>query len=155
MPRARPFTRMTYLNNYWTETCVLLLVGVAHAFGLVVHVQQKCEPRNWRIEKDGKTFVERVREFTGNVVLKMAVRFLCFASRYSSLTYLSTSPRTSRGGSCVFNASLSSFPFSCQSPGSSHFRHNFLTMTPLASAVYTNQCQHVTNCILKRDQFYF
>ena len=56
--------------------------------------------------------------------LKMAMCFLCFASRCSSL---SSSPWTSRGGSCIFAASLYSFPFLCQS-----LRSFFLTLVTIA-----------------------
>ena len=35
---------------------------------LVVHVQQKCEPKKSRSEKDGKAFAKRVQGSTGMVV---------------------------------------------------------------------------------------
>ena len=57
-----------YLNNLRTNTCVLVLVGVVHAFGPVIHVQQKSDLRNWRIKKDGNAFVKRAWRSTGMVV---------------------------------------------------------------------------------------
>ena len=56
--------------------------------------------------------------------LKMATCFFCFASRCSSL---SSSLWTSRGGSCIFAASLYSLPFSRQS-----LRSFFLTLVTIA-----------------------
>ena len=51
----------TYLNNFWTSTSVLpFLVGVACAFGLVVHVQWKCEPK---IQESKKMAERSLKEF--------------------------------------------------------------------------------------------
>ena len=89
--------------------CILVFIGVAHAFVPVIHVQQKCEPRT---VKYGKPFIKRVRGSMGVVVSQDAMCFLCFTGHYSSLSYSSSSQQTSRGGSCIFLVSLSSLLFS-------------------------------------------
>ena len=56
--------------------CVLVLVGVEHVFGAVVHVQRKCEPRT---KEDGKPFIKRVGGSASMVVSQdgHALSLLC------------------------------------------------------------------------------
>ena len=121
-----------------------------HAFGLVVHVQRKCETR---IKKGmEKCSLKEFEDLWVWSFLKTAVHFLCFASHCSSLSYSSSLPQTSRSGSCIFTASLSSLLFSCQSLSSFFLTcHNFLTMRLVASpttALRTiNLCQCTQLCV--------
>ena len=144
----------TYLNNFWTSTSVLpFLVGVACAFGLVVHVQWKCEPKVQESKKNGRAFVKRVQDLWLWLwlCLKTVMRFLCFTKHCSSLSYSSTLPQTSQHGSCSslqsclhfhFHGSLLFLPHSC---------HNFLTMRPLASAATAlrtiSLCNYTQFCV--------
>jgi len=94
MPRA-------HLHDLWTNTCGL--VGVAHAFGLVGHAcAAKCE----KCEKEGKAYALRWKSSRMRArfrtaqnakiwsFLKTTMRFICFARRCCSLSYLSFSTRT-------------------------------------------------------------
>ena len=121
-----------HISMTFEPTCVLVLVGVAHAFGLGVHLQQKCEPR---IEKNiAKRLLKEFEDLHVWLFLKKAMRFLCFASSCSVLLYSSRSLWTSWGVVAVssvclclrfcFHASLLALP---------HSHHNFLTMRPLDS----------------------
>ena len=108
----------TYLNNLALNWHVCINVSRhGTCFWPLVHVQRKWEQRI----KKGIAKKRLLKEFEDLLVwlfLKMAMHFLCFASCCSSLLYSLSSPWTSRGGSCVFAASLSLPPFSCQSPRS-------------------------------------
>ena len=94
----------THLNDLWSNTCGLLLVGVAHALGTVDHVQQVWEgwqsvcwkslrmwPQLWT------TLNVRIWSF-----LKTAMHFLCFANRCSSLLCSLFLTQSSRGCGCIY-----------------------------------------------------
>ena len=59
---------------------VLVLVGMGYAFGLVVHVQQKCESRNWRIEKMAKHLLKELKDLWVWSFLRTAMQFFWFTS---------------------------------------------------------------------------
>ena len=127
-----------YLNNLWTDTCVLVSVGVVRAFWLVVHVQLKCEPR---IEKGmAKHSLKSLRIYGVSHFSRRPCAFF---------TLLATAPfsRTHwahhglHGGSL----SLSLLQFLRQSP-SSYSCHNFLTMRPLASPATALRTINLRQC---------
>ena len=65
----------------------------------IIHVQRKCEPR---IEKAmAKHSLNEFGDLRVWSFLKTAMRFLCFASRWSSPSYSSSMLRISWGGSWV------------------------------------------------------
>ena len=83
-------TRCTYsqcvpraqLNNLWTDMWALVLVGVAHAFGTVGHVQQSVNSVRRMAKCTLKEFVR------GSEWSNMVIRFFCFANHCSSLVLL-------------------------------------------------------------------
>ena len=115
MINSHAYVRIS-ITLLWTDTCKFVLVGMAHAFGR----SSMCNKSESKVSLYGKEFEDLlVWSF-----LKMAMCFLCFVSRCSSL---SSSPWTSRGGNCIFVASLYLLPFSRQSPSSF-----FLTLVTIA-----------------------
>ena len=123
------YTRCTYsqfmprmhLNDLWTNTCGLLLVGVARTFGTVNYAcATKCE----KCKKEGKAYVERVARMwvqfrtTQNariwLFLKTTTCFICFARCWCFLLYSLFLMRTSWHCGCI---SLSVFS-SLFTPGS-------------------------------------
>ena len=149
LPYLKCTTRCMYLQcmplvhfqDLWTNTCGL--VGVARAFGSVMHVQQSV-----KCEKEGKMYAlcwkssrmwARFRTAQNAKIwsfLKTATCFICFARCCCSLSYSSFLTRTSQRWNCIY--ALSS-PFSRQAPSSfflapitfCHF--DIVTMRPLAS----------------------
>ena len=114
------YTPSAHLPDLWTNTCGLLLVGVARAFETVGHAcVTKCE-------KEGKAYVLRCKSSrtwarfrtaqNARILsfLKATTRFICFATRCCSHSYSSFSTRTSWRCGCIY--ALSSLPFSSQSP---------------------------------------
>ena len=91
LPHTHSACACMYLINFWTSTSVLpYLVGVAYAFGPVVHVQWKCEPNNSRIEKDGKMFVKSSRIYGYGYVSRQSCAF--FASLTAAPLYHTYQP---------------------------------------------------------------
>ena len=125
-----------HISMTFEPMCVLVLVGVAHAFGLGVHLQQKCEPRiEPRIEKNiAKRLLKEFEDLHVWLFLKKAMRFLCFASSCSVLLYSSRSLWTSWGVVAVSSVCLClRFCFRASLLALPHSHHNFLTMRPLDS----------------------
>ena len=83
------------IQNFIFIILGLLLVGMARAFGVVGHVWKSVRRMAKRILREFKE-VSEVWAF-----LKMAMHFLCFASRCSSLWYSSITAQTSRGSGCI------------------------------------------------------
>ena len=102
-----------HLNDFWTNTCALLLVGVANAFGTVGHVQQRVKSVRRMVKR---TYIERVWgcdhvrfQTEPNVRIWLFFKtvrrfffFLCFSGHGSSLSYSSFSMWTSRGCGCIY-----------------------------------------------------
>ena len=136
-------TYCTNLNNLWINMCVLVLVGVAHAFGPVIHVQWKCE------KGMAKRLLKSLRVYGCGC-------FSRWPCAFSAL--LSTA------------ASLSLLPFLCLSPRSffltlKQFSDNetrYSAENNKLTSVYTILCQWglsiafltVTNYIPKCDQLH-
>ena len=113
-----------HLHDLWTNTCRLLLVGVAYALCWSVINATKCE----KCEKEGEAYVllwnssrmlacfrtahnARIWSF-----FKTATRFICFARRCCSLSYSLFSTRTSQHYGCFY--ALSSLLFARQAASS-------------------------------------
>ena len=132
--RLTPMTRCKYSqcmplmhpHDLWTNTCGLLLVGVARAVGTSMN-EQWCKKRKakltYYIERMWVCFWtaqnERIWSF-----LKTTTCFICFARHCCSLLCLSFWMRTSWHCGCIYT--LSSLPFSCQAPSSSSLPSQFL-----------------------------
>ena len=108
-----------HLHDLWTNTCRLLLEGIAHALRWSVMNATKCEKC-----EEGKAYIllwkssrmlacfrtaQNVRIW---LFLKTAMRFICFTRRCYSLSYSLFSTRTSQHYGCLYT--LSSLPFACQ-----------------------------------------
>ena len=98
-----------HLHDLWTNTCRLLLEGIAHALRWSVMNATKCEKC-----EEGKAYIllwkssrmlacfrtaQNVRIW---LFLKTAMRFICFTRRCYSLSYSLFSTRTSQHYGCLY-----------------------------------------------------
>ena len=107
MPHVHTFSTHVYLNNLRTNTCVLVLVGVVHAFWYMlldrssmckISVSQEIEESR----KMAKRLLKELEDLQVWSFLKTAICFLSFARHCSSFLYSSTLPWTSRDGGYVW-----------------------------------------------------
>ena len=96
--------------------CLLLLVGMAHAFGSVVHVQRSVSKEIEESRQMAKRSSKRVRGSMGMVVSQDSHALSLPGSHCSSLVIINLT--TNFMGWWLHFGSLSSLPFLLQSPSS-------------------------------------